>query len=85
MEKIKYGYATLRIRILCFLHFFVVVVLRSCQNRRLREIILMRDDVTATMVIDMKITSKSDLYLQIQNTLCKIGKEPVLLACRLSC
>lgn len=45
----------------------------------------MRDDVTATMVIDVKITSKSVLYLQIQNTLCKIGKEPVLLACRLSC
>ena len=75
----------MRIRILCFLHFFVVVVVRSCQNRRLREIILMRDDVTATMVIDVKITSKSDLYLQIQNTLRKIGKEPVLLACRLSC
>lgn len=37
------------------------------------------------MVIGVKITSKSDWYLQIQNTLRKIGKEPILLACRLSC
>lgn len=85
MEKIKYGYATLRIRILCFLHFLLSLYYVTVKIDRHREIKPMYGCVTATMVIDMKITSKSDWYLQIQNTLRKIGKEPVLLACRLSC
>lgn len=74
----------LRIRIRCFFHFLLLYRVTIKINRK-EKIMPMHGYDMGIMVIGVKITSKSVLYLQIQNTLCKIGKEPVLLACRLSC
>lgn len=75
----------LRVRIYASYIFLLSLYYVTVKIDRHREIKPMYGFVTATMVIDVKITSKSVLYLQIQNTLCKIGKEPILLACRFSC